>query len=274
MPATVTLPVLGLALALLAAPPLALADGSAGDAFAVPAAVSAEVAASAGPVAPSEALAEAPAVPAPPDAFAVDESELSPPATAPATSAVASAEPSAEPDATAVAPPPADAVVPAPQAPAVSAAVPPASAAPEATPARCPEKGDAIAVFTTKRELWLCVDGKEAARFEVALGQAGPGKRKQGDRRTPLGTYSLGPPRPSAKYGTFIPIAYPTAEQAAHGQTGGSVGIHGPPRKLPEPGYPTTAFDWTLGCVATGSDAEVEAIAAFVRSRQPVVVIR
>jgi hypothetical protein len=274
VPATVRLPVLGIALALLAAPSVTLADGSAGDADAAPAAISAEATASAGPLAPSEApassLADSPTVSPSPDAFAVDESELSPPASAPALPAVASAEP----DATSVAPPPAAAIAPDPPAPAVSAAAPAASAAPPASQARCPEKGDAVAVFTTKRELWLCVDGKEAARYEVSLGQAGPGKRKQGDRRTPVGTYSLGPPRPSAKYGTFIPIAYPTPEQAAHGQTGGSVGIHGPPRKLPEPGYPTTAFDWTLGCVATGSDAEVEAIAAFVRSRQPVVVIR
>ncbi len=274
MPATATLPVLGLALALLATPPVSLADGFGGDADAVSAAISAEATASAAPVAPSVVPADAPAVSPSPDAFAVDESELSPPAAAPAMAAVASAEP----DATSVAPPTAattaTGIAPAPAAPAVSAAAPPVGAAPPTSPARCPEKGDAIAVFTMKRELWLCVDGKEAARYEVALGQAGPGKRKQGDRRTPVGTYSLGPPRPSAKYGTFIPIAYPTPEQAAHGQTGGSVGIHGPPRKLPEPGYPTTAFDWTLGCVATGSDAEVEAIAAFVRSRQPVVVIR
>ncbi len=271
MPATATLPVLGLALALLAAPPRALADGYAGDADA-PAAIAAAAAASAGPVAPSEAPADAPAVSASPDAFAVDDSELSPPSAALAAPAVASSEPDAPPAAPpSAAPTPAEAI---PPAPAVSAATPPAGAAPPASPARCPEKGDAVAVFTTKRELWLCVDGKEAARYEVALGQAGPGKRKQGDRRTPVGTYSLGPPRPSSKYGTFIPIAYPTAEQAAHGQTGGAVGIHGPPRKLPEPGYPTTAFDWTLGCVATGSDADVEAIAAFVRSRQPVVIIR
>ncbi len=138
----------------------------------------------------------------------------------------------------------------------------------------CPASGDAITVLTRKRELWICIDGAPSARYEVSLGQAGLGKRKKGDRRTPLGTYAVGQPRPSAAYGIFIPIAYPTPEQAAQGLTGGDVGIHGPPRKLPEPGYPTTAFDWTLGCVATGSDDDMEAIAAFVRLRQPVVVIR
>lgn len=140
--------------------------------------------------------------------------------------------------------------------------------------ASCPGSGDAIAVLTRKRELWLCTGGAPAARYEVALGQAGTGKERKGDRRTPVGTYALGKPRPSARFGIFIPIAYPTPEQAAQGHTGGDVGIHGPPRRLPEPGYPSTAYDWTLGCVATGSDADVEAIAEFVRVRQPVVVIR
>ncbi len=158
-------------------------------------------------------------------------------------------------------------------APLASAA--PGTPAASVSPATwCPETGDVVTVITRKRELWLCRDGAVAARFEVALGQGGLDKRKKGDRRTPLGTYALGTPRPSGKFGLFIPIVYPTPEQAAQGQTGGDVGIHGPPRRLPEPAYPTTAYDWTLGCVATGTDSEIQAIADFVRERQPLLVIR
>lgn len=142
------------------------------------------------------------------------------------------------------------------------------------TPARCPPTGPAVAIFVRKRELWLCVDGEPAARYQVALGQQGSGKTRKGDNRTPLGTYTLGAPRASSRFGTFIPIAYPTAEQKALGLTGGDLGIHGPPRKLPEPDYPSTAYDWTQGCVATGTDAEIEAVAAFVKERQPQVVIQ
>jgi murein L,D-transpeptidase YafK len=146
---------------------------------------------------------------------------------------------------------------------------------PAASPAPiCPGTGAVITVSTRKRELWLCNDGAVAGRFEVALGQGGLDKRRKGDRRTPVGTYALGTPRPSGKYGLFIPIVYPTPEQAAQGLTGGDVGIHGPPRKLPEPEYPSTAYDWTLGCVATGSDLEIQVIADFVRERQPVLVIQ
>lgn len=141
-------------------------------------------------------------------------------------------------------------------------------------PARCPAAGRAVAIFVRKRELWLCVDGEPTARYQVALGQQGVGKSRKGDNRTPLGTYTLGLPRPSARFGTFIPIAYPTPEQKAMGLTGSDLGIHGPPRKLPEPDYPSNAYDWTEGCVATGTDAEIEAVAAFVREHRPEVVIR
>ena len=159
-----------------------------------------------------------------------------------------------------------------PPADETTAPSPPAASTPRA--ALCPETGEVIAVITRKRELWLCIDGALAARFEVALGQGGLDKRQKGDRRTPLGTYELGTPRLSGRYGIFIPIVYPTREQAAQGLTGGDVGIHGPPRKLPEPEYPTTAFDWTLGCVATGTDADIELIATFVRERKPMLVVR
>jgi murein L,D-transpeptidase YafK len=141
--------------------------------------------------------------------------------------------------------------------------------------APCPPSGDAVVVLTEERALWLCSAGARGARFAVALGRSGVGKRRRGDGRTPVGTYTLGAPRPSARYGTFIPISYPTPEQAARGFTGGAVGIHGPPRGMDAAAdYPVTEVDWTFGCIATGSDEEVRAIADFVRSRRPRVVIR
>jgi murein L,D-transpeptidase YafK len=131
-----------------------------------------------------------------------------------------------------------------------------------------------VVVVTSARELWLCTAGSPPVRFAVALGRGGPGKRRRGDGRTPLGRYDLGPPRASARYGTFIPIAYPTPEQAARGYSGAALGIHGPPRRMDASEYPVLETDWTQGCVATGTDEDVDAIAAFVRERRPVVIIR
>jgi hypothetical protein len=141
-------------------------------------------------------------------------------------------------------------------------------------PSPCPDQGDAVTVIARKRELWLCRDGAAVARFQVAMGRGGFDKRRRGDGRTPLGTYALGSPRRSAQYGLFIPIGYPTPDQAAQGFTGRALGIHGPPRGLSEPEYPTTVFDWTQGCIATGTDADIASIADFVRERQPTLVIQ
>jgi murein L,D-transpeptidase YafK len=138
----------------------------------------------------------------------------------------------------------------------------------------CPPTGDVVAVFTLKRELWLCRSGVETARVRIALGRGDGEKRRSGDGRTPVGSYTLGSPRPSTLYGTFVPIEYPTREQARRGHSGNALGIHGPPRGQSEPDYPTTAVDWTLGCIATGTDADVEAVAAFVRRYQPTLLVR
>lgn len=145
---------------------------------------------------------------------------------------------------------------------------------PDRTPAACPVTGDWVAVFTLKREIWLCRHGSEVGRIPVALGRGGNGKLRTGDHRTPLGIYTFGAPRASKLYGTFIPFDYPTREQAATGHSGSAVGIHGPPRGQAEPEYPTTAFDWTTGCVATGTDSDVETIAEFVRRYRPTLLVR
>ena len=150
----------------------------------------------------------------------------------------------------------------------------PGAARPAEDAIPCPPSGDAVVVQTASRRLWLCAAGVPAARYAVALGRGGTGKRLRGDARTPLGTYPLGAPRPSTRYGTFIPIAYPTPAQAARGFTGSAVGIHGPPRGFEGQDALVTSSDWTLGCIATGSDEVVGAIAQFVRARRPSVVIR
>jgi murein L,D-transpeptidase YafK len=140
-----------------------------------------------------------------------------------------------------------------------------ALALPAATaPCRPHETG--VVVEVAAHALTLCDDGRAADRHRVALGSGGVGKRRRGDDKTPLGLYPLGPPRPSQSFGTFVPVGYPTESQRRQGFTGDAVGIHGPPRGLA--GAVGTAIDWTAGCIALGSDAEIEAIAGFIRRRQ------
>ncbi len=131
-----------------------------------------------------------------------------------------------------------------------------------------------VVVVTKDHKLLLCERGREVASYRVALGRAGTGKRAQGDDKTPLGFYTLGAPRPSSRFGTFIPIAYPTREQRLRGFTGAAVGIHGPDRRFRWAGRLNAWADWTAGCVALATDDEVEAIAAWVQKLKPAITIR
>lgn len=136
----------------------------------------------------------------------------------------------------------------------------------------CPRRGDAVAVTTRDHALWLCDKGRPVAMIRVDLGRGGVGKREKGDARTPLGSYSLGTPRPSQRFGTFIPIGYPTPQQTARGLSGGNVGIHGPDRRTATLGG-SSRIDWTLGCIATVNDDDLALITAFVQERRPLIVI-
>jgi murein L,D-transpeptidase YafK len=127
-----------------------------------------------------------------------------------------------------------------------------------------------VVVDTRAHQMHLCDAGKVDRTFAVALGARGVGKQREGDNRTPLGRYGLGSPRASKSFHIFVPVGYPTREQARLGFTGGAIGIHGPPR-----GYGTlaqlamlVAQDWTAGCIAVATDAEIEAVAAWVRARE------
>ena len=129
------------------------------------------------------------------------------------------------------------------------------------------QDGDALVVSTGTRRLFLCEEGRAHKQFAVALGSGGLGKQREGDRRTPLGLYPLGTPRHSWSYGVFVPVGYPTAAQARAGYTGGAIGVHGPRRELAGAGLLNTVADWTAGCIAVGSDHEIDEIAAFVRAQ-------
>ena len=108
--------------------------------------------------------------------------------------------------------------------------------------------------------------------FAVALGRSGIGKKREGDHRTPVGRYTLGKPRTSARFHVFIPVGYPTVEQKTAGFSGGDVGIHGPTRLFRWAGRLNTLFGWTDGCVAVGSDEEIDRIANWVNENHPLQI--
>jgi hypothetical protein len=155
-----------------------------------------------------------------------------------------------------------------------TASGPAPSPAPASAPAAapCAGRGTALVVRTGARVLYVCQSGRARAHHAVALGRGGIGKQREGDGRTPLGVYPLGAPRRSVRYGTFIPIGYPTPEQMRQGYTGSAVGLHGPERRSRWLGPLTLMVDWTQGCLAVGSDGAIDAIARWVRAQRPTLM--
>ena len=123
-----------------------------------------------------------------------------------------------------------------------------------------------ILVDTGTHRLALCDRDREIASFSVRLGRGGVGKTAEGDGKTPLGAYPLGDPRKSDRYGTFIPIGYPTPDQRRRGFTGGDVGVHGPHRWVRWLGTLVNSFDSSSGCVGLATDAEMDSIAAWIKA--------
>ena len=136
--------------------------------------------------------------------------------------------------------------------------------------ATCPASGAAVVVDTGQHRLWTCEDGRATGEYAVALGSGGVGKTRQGDAKVPLGEYALGAPRGSSSFHRFIPRRLPHLRAAAarvHGRR--DIGVHGPSRGWDKmPASINTSTDWTLGCIAVGSDAEIDAIAAWVNGRR------
>jgi murein L,D-transpeptidase YafK len=143
-----------------------------------------------------------------------------------------------------------------------------------AEPIRCAATAT-IVVETRSHRMALCEHGEAIRTLPVAIGGGGTDKRREGDRKTPLGSYGLDPVLPSTKFHRFIGIRYPTADQAARGFTGSAVGIHGPSRKHSWMGSVRNWIDWTDGCIAVATDEEIDDVAAWLaRAKARTIEIR
>jgi hypothetical protein len=128
-------------------------------------------------------------------------------------------------------------------------------------------------VATSEHRLYTC-EAKAIVRwYDVRLGRHGTGKTQAGDGKTPLGTYPLGSPRVSKKYGTFIPVGYPTTEQSRRGFSGGAIGIHGPLRSVRWLGHAVNWLDTSDGCIGLATDDEMSTLSEWVRSRRARTIV-
>jgi len=127
--------------------------------------------------------------------------------------------------------------------------------------APCPEKGTAVIVETALHRMSLCAQGEVKHSYRVAIGSGGVATKRVGWAQTPLGTYTLVAPRPSAHFHTFIGLVNPDPKRFS----AWAIGLHGPPRESKDSGELNVASDWTWGCIAVASDELIDEVAKFVR---------
>lgn len=133
----------------------------------------------------------------------------------------------------------------------------------------CADKEAHIEIYTARRNMHLCSGGKSEARYSVSIGKGGSGKQYEGDNKTPLGRYGLGSPRASEDFHKFVPVDYPTERQRSEGYTGGRIGIHGPHKSYAWLGFLNTIADWTQGCIAVGTNDDIDKVAQWVKQNKP-----
>lgn len=149
-----------------------------------------------------------------------------------------------------------------------------------------------IKVYKEIRILELYGDDNLIGRFRIALGSASIGdKEKEGDKKTPEGSYYICTRNDKSKYTLFLGLSYPNVEDARRGleeglisetefeevqsqveggktptwktSLGGELGIHGG----------ETSSDWTAGCIAV-SDDDIRIIWEYTKMNTPVEIYK
>ncbi|MEM7081936.1 MAG: L,D-transpeptidase family protein [Pseudomonadota bacterium] len=134
-----------------------------------------------------------------------------------------------------------------------------------------------VEVYKENRELVLLDGSKELARYSIALGGDPIGhKVKEGDSRTPEGSYVLDWRNNKSSFYRSIHISYPNAKDIENAKklgvsAGGDIMIHGQPNGYGMLAPFTQLKDWTDGCIAV-SDLEMEEIWRAVPNGTPIEI--
>ena len=151
---------------------------------------------------------------------------------------------------------------------------------------------EALSILVLKAERRLEVHrGAQVVRtYRIGLGHTPTGtKRRQGDGRTPEGTFYVCVKNPRSRFHLSLGLSYPTPADAARGLREGLVtqaqhdAILAAHRKHVSPPWNTalggeifihgngSGSDWTLGCIAL-EDADMDALYALVANGTPVEI--
>lgn len=124
---------------------------------------------------------------------------------------------------------------------------------------------DRILIEKKERRLTLILKDRILKTYKIALGgnPIGP-KERQGDNKTPEGTYVIDSRNKDSGYHLSLHISYPNARDRKRARKlgvspGGNIMIHGIKNGYSLVGDLHTGFDWTKGCIAV-TDEEIEEI--------------
>jgi tetratricopeptide (TPR) repeat protein len=139
------------------------------------------------------------------------------------------------------------------------------------------EPVDKVLIEKKKRLLSL-ISGRETLKtYQVALGTdpVGP-KEREGDFKTPEGTYTIESRNRGSAYHLSLRISYPNEKDKLHAKKlgispGGDIMIHGLKNGLSWVGGIHSEMDWTEGCIAVTNE-EIEEIARLVPDGTPVEI--
>jgi tetratricopeptide (TPR) repeat protein len=124
---------------------------------------------------------------------------------------------------------------------------------------------DRILIEKGTRRLMLISQGEVLKSYKIALGgnPAGP-KERQGDNKTPEGTYVIDARNRDSRFHLSLHISYPNESDRKRAKElgvapGGDIMIHGIKNGFSWVGDAHTEVDWTKGCIAV-TDEEIEEI--------------
>ena len=136
---------------------------------------------------------------------------------------------------------------------------------------------DRVVVLKKEHVLQLLSQGKVVKTYKVALGgdPVGP-KTRQGDHKTPEGTYVLDFRNAHSQFYKSIHISYPNERERAAARRkgvspGGDVFVHGLPNGYGSIGAAHRLKDWTDGCIAV-TDKEIDEIWNAVTDGTPIEI--
>lgn len=136
---------------------------------------------------------------------------------------------------------------------------------------------DRVVVTKSARTLELYRGTELLRSYPVSLGREPVGaKQREGDGRTPEGTYTLDYRKVDSSFHRALHISYPSPADSAAAKTaglhpGGLIMVHGMRNGLGFLGRLHTLFDWTDGCVAV-TDNEIEEILRVVPDGTPIEI--